>query len=62
MIDHNVMGLDISVHNALAVAEVQRFEKLKNVVPDINVVELWIQAPKVGVVDILEDERRRFRL
>jgi hypothetical protein len=28
MVDHNVMRLDISVHDALAVAEVQRLEKL----------------------------------
>lgn len=62
MIDHNVMRLHISVHNTLAVAKVQRFEQLQNVEPHIEVVELGVQAPKVGVIDVLEDEGGRLAL
>jgi PP-loop superfamily ATP-utilizing enzyme len=62
MVDHNVMRLHISVHDALAVTEIQRLEELENVVPNVEVVELRVQAPEVGVIDILEDERRRLAL
>lgn len=62
MIDHNVMRLHVSVHNALAVAEVERLEQLKNVKPHVQVVELGVQTAEVGVVDILEDEGRRLAL
>jgi hypothetical protein len=62
MVDHNVMRLHVSVHNALAVAEVQRLKQLQDVEPHVDVVELGVQAAEVGVVDVLEDERRRLAL
>lgn len=58
MVDHNVMRLHVSVHDALAVAEIKGLEQLENVESDINVVELGVQAPEVGIVDMLKDERR----
>lgn len=62
MIDHNVMRFDVSVHDALAVAEIESFEKLEDVVAYINVVELGVEAPEVRVVHVLEDERRSLAL
>lgn len=62
MIDHNVMRLHIAVHDALAVAEVKRLEEFIDIEPDIEVVELGIEAPEVGVVDVLEDEGGRLAL
>lgn len=62
MIDHNVMRLHVSVHNALAVAEVQGFEQFEDVESHIEVVELGVEAPEVGVVDILEDKGRGLTL
>ena len=56
MIDHNVMRLHIAVHNALAVAEVEGLEELEDVVPHVDVVEFGVEAPEVGIVDVLEDE------
>lgn len=50
------MRLHISVHDALAVAEIQRLEKLGNVETNIEIVELGVQASEVGVVHELEDE------
>ena len=58
MIDHNVMRLHIAVHDALAVTEIERLEKLKDVEADVEVGELWVEAAEVGVVDVLEDEGR----
>ena len=62
MVDHDVVRLDVAVHDALAVAEVEGLEELEDVVSDIDVVEFGIQAAEVGVVDVLEDERRRLAL
>lgn len=62
MINHDVVWLHISVHYALAVTEIQRFQQLKNVISDIVVLEFGVQAAEVGIVDILEDQRRRFTL
>lgn len=58
MVDHNVMRFDVSVHDSLAVAVVQSLEQLQDVESHVKVVELGVQASEVGVVDILENERR----
>lgn len=58
MIDHNVMRLDITVHDSFAVAEVQSLEQLEDVVSYVVVLELGVQTPEVSVVDVLEDQRR----
>jgi hypothetical protein len=62
MIDHNVMRLDVSVHDALAVTVVERLEQLEDVVADIDVVKLWVEAAEVGIVDMFENEGRSFTL
>jgi hypothetical protein len=62
MIDHNVMRLHIPVHDSLAVTVVERLEQLKDIVPHIQVVELRVEAPEIGVVDVFEDQRRCLRL
>jgi hypothetical protein len=62
MIDHNVMRLHISMHDALAVTEVERLEKLEDVISHVQVVELGIECPKISVIDIFEDERGCFAL
>jgi hypothetical protein len=58
MIDHNVMRFDVSVHDAFAVTEVQRFQQLIDVESDVVIHESGIQRPKIGVVDVLEDQTR----
>jgi hypothetical protein len=55
MIDHNVMRFHISVHDALAMAVVESLEQLKNIVPDIDIVEFGIQTSEVGIIDVFED-------
>ena len=58
MIDHDVVRLDITVHDAFAVAEVKGLEQLEDVVPYVVVLELGVEAPEVGVVDVFEYQRR----
>lgn len=62
MIDHNVMRLHISMHDALAVTEVECLEEFEDVVSHVQVVELGIERAEVGVVDIFEYEGRCFAL
>lgn len=50
MIYHDVVGLDISVHDALGVAEIQRFEQLEDVVPDVKVGEFGVESLELGVL------------
>jgi hypothetical protein len=57
MVDHNVVRLDITVHDALAVAVVERLEELEDVISHIIVLEFRVQTPEVGVVDVLEYQR-----
>jgi len=57
MVDHNVVRLDVAMHDALAVAVVESLEQLEDVVADIDVVELGIEGAEVGVIDVFEDER-----
>jgi hypothetical protein len=62
VVDHDVVGLDITMHDAFAVAEVQRLEQFIDIIPDIVVYKTRIKRPKVGVVHILEHKARRLAL
>jgi len=57
MLDHDVVGLDIAMHNTLRVAEVQSLQELKNVEADVKVGELGVKNLEVGIVDALKDQR-----
>ena len=61
MVDHDVVRLDISVHDTLRVAEIERFENLKHVKANVEVVEALIQLAEVSIarVNKLSDDRRR---
>ena len=58
MIDHDVMWFDVSVNDALRVAEVETLQNFIDVVFDVKVSERSVQFPKVLVasVHILHDQ------
>ncbi len=62
MVDHNVVRFNVSVHDALAMTIVQPLEQLVDVVSNIDVVELGVEAPEVGIIDVLENQRRSLAL
>lgn len=62
MINHDVMGLHIAVHDTLAVTEVQRLEELVDVEADIIVREAGVQGAEIGVVDSLKHQARSLAL
>lgn len=56
MVNHDIMGLNIAMHNAARMAKVERFQQLEDVVADVKVGEFRIEYLEVVVVDVLEDE------
>ena len=54
VINHDVVRLDIAMHDALAVAKVESLEQLEDIVADIKIVELGIETAEVCVIDMLE--------
>lgn len=62
MVDHNVMRLYITVHDAFAMAEVEGLEQLKDVVAHVIVLKLRVEGPEIRVVDVFENERWGFAL
>lgn len=58
VVDHDVVGLHISVHDALAVAEVKRFQNFVNVKPNIVVFEVLVELAEIDIsrVNVLHDE------
>lgn len=61
VVDHNVVRLDIPVHDALRMAEIKRLEDLVHVVANVKVVEALVELAEVSVarVDELSDNGRR---
>ena len=58
MVDHDVVRLDVPVHDAHAVAVIESLQMLIQVVPDVIVRQGLIQLLEVRVVNMLKDKRR----
>eukprot|EP00754_Rhynchopus_humris_P030124 Rhum_TRINITY_DN15259_c0_g1::Rhum_TRINITY_DN15259_c0_g1_i1::g.147186::m.147186 len=61
VVDHHVLRLHVSVRDAHAVAEVQRLQKLIDVVTNVEVGQRRVERAELGVVHVLEDEGRGLR-
>lgn len=78
MINHNIVRLDISVHDPFAMAEVQclffgehisrgqsaknYLEQFKYVISNIVINEFGVEASEVGIIDVFSYEAGRFAL
>mmetsp|Transcript_4296 Transcript_4296/g.9737 ORF Transcript_4296/g.9737 Transcript_4296/m.9737 type:complete len:330 (-) Transcript_4296:185-1174(-) len=56
VINHDIVRLDIPMHDAIGMTIIQRLEKLKYVVPNIIIREGGVQNLEIGIVHMLEDE------
>ena len=61
VINHHVVRLNVSVHDAHAVTVVQCTQQLVQIAPDVVVCQRLVQLLEVGVVDVLKDEGGRPR-
>jgi hypothetical protein len=57
VINHDVVWLDVAVHDPVLVTKVEGFQELKQVVPHVHVGKRREHDLEVDVVDVLEDER-----
>jgi len=57
VINHNVVGLNITVHNTTRVSEVKAAEKLIHVEADVVRSESGVENLEVSTVDVLENKR-----
>lgn len=56
VVDHDVVGLHVPVHDAHTVAVIERLEQLVQVETDVIVGQRLIEQLEVRVVHVLEDE------
>jgi len=54
VVNHNVMRLDISVHNSLRMAEVQGLEDLEHVEADVEVSETFVKCAEINIAGVNE--------
>ena len=54
VIDHDVVGLHVAMHDALRVAVIECLQNLKHVVSDIEIVEALVQFAEISVASINE--------
>ena len=58
VVDHHIMRLHVTVHDAARMTVIQRLQNLINIISNIEVGKRRVQCLEVGVVDVLKDQRR----
>lgn len=56
MINHHVVRSDITVHDTLAMGEVQSSQKLVGVISNVHVIETRIQRSEICIVYVFEND------
>lgn len=58
MVDHNIVGLNIAMHDSLRVAEVKSLQDLKHVKSDIKISKTLVQGAEINIasVNVLHDQ------
>jgi hypothetical protein len=54
VVNHNVMGLNISVHDTLGMAEVEGLENLKHVEADIKISKAFVKCAEINIASVNE--------
>jgi hypothetical protein len=62
MVDHDIVGLDITMHDTFTVTEIQSLEQLIDIESHIIIDEAGIKNTEVCIVDILKDQARSLAL
>jgi len=57
VVNHNVVWLDVAVHDSPGVAKVEGLDDLADVIADVLVAESRVEDLEVGVVDVLKHKR-----
>lgn len=50
VVNHDIVRLDVPVHDALGMAKVERFEQLKDIVSDVVVGEFGVERFEFGIL------------
>jgi hypothetical protein len=56
VINHDIVRLDISVHDPTRVTKVEGFEELVDIVAHVEIGEFGVESLEVGVVDVFKDD------
>jgi len=58
MVDHNVVGLNIAMHDSFRVAEVKCLQNLEHVKADIEISKTLVQSAEINIssVNVLHDQ------
>lgn len=62
MVNHDIVGLHVAVHDAFAVTEVQRLKQLVDVEANVVVGEPRIECAEIGIIHGFEDQARGLAL
>ena len=62
MVNHDIVGFNVTMHDAFRMAVIKCFKNFKHVVPDVVVSETLVQLSEVSVacVDKFSDNRGSF--
>lgn len=62
MVYHNIVWLDVSMHDAFRMAEIESLEQLKNIESHVVIEKARVECTEVRVVHILKHQARSFAL